>query len=75
MKRRVIRYHRGHLDSTLAAARKLADTATRYVFATAGGYTIDRRPPPFGQTHYLVTRHGVQLVERITSMGSQPAVQ
>jgi hypothetical protein len=60
-----VTYQRGSLDSTIAAARKVATTEPRYVFATALGFMIDRRPPPFGQQHVVVATDGTAtLAER-----------
>jgi hypothetical protein len=53
-----VRYNRGSLDSTVNAAIKTAGDAPQYVFATAFGFTIDRRPPPFGQQHVVVRPDG-----------------
>lgn len=62
MSRRV-KYNRGSLDSTIAAAVKVVQDAPLYVFATAYGFTIDRWPPPGGQRHVVVTASGVEYVE------------
>lgn len=55
-----MRYDRGNLDSTIIAAKKLAQDAgrTTYVFATSRGYDIALEPPPFNQAHYRVSSDG-----------------
>jgi len=54
-----IKYNRARLESAIAAAQKIGET--RFIFATAFGWTIDTRPVPW-QGYYQVdqgevTRH------------------
>jgi hypothetical protein len=55
-----VRYDRASVDSTLAAARRLAakSDTTMYAYATAYGMTLDTRPAPFGQQYYQITPDG-----------------
>jgi len=64
---RRIKYNRADLDSTMVVARGIAErnNLTVYVFATAYGYTIDMRPPPFGQTHYKVYADHAELIKGV----------
>ncbi len=52
---RRVKYNRGNLDSTLKAAKKVFNGTPLYIFATAGGYTIDTRKPPFNLPYKVVT--------------------
>lgn len=66
---RRVRYNRGNLDSAIAAARQIVDDHPVYIYATAGGFTIDHQRPPFGQQHVKVSPGGhVEVVERTTSL-------
>lgn len=56
-----IRYNRADINSTMTAAKKIAETKTCYVYATAYGYTIEYSPPPFGQGYYKVSDDKVEL--------------
>jgi len=55
-----VRYNRAHLSSVGPAAQKLAaaDGQTRYVFATAYGYTISLKPAPFNMPYIIVRPDG-----------------
>ena len=61
-----IRYNRASFSSTLSAAKtSVTGTAlTRYVYATANGFTIWHCPPPLGQDYYRVTDAAIERVER-----------
>jgi hypothetical protein len=62
-----VRYNRGSIDSTVSAAIKTCGDRPSYVFATAFGFTIDRRPPPFGQQHVGVRPDGsTEFVQHAT---------
>ena len=54
-----LRYNRADIDSTLAAAKKIAQTRTCYVCPTAYGYTITYSPAPFGRACWRVTAEAV----------------
>ena len=60
-----MRYNRGHLDETLAVAKRSSahHDEIRYVYARAGGFAIERSHDPFHQPGYRVWPTGV--VERI----------
>ena len=51
-----MRYNRANLDNTLQVAQKLSKRTGKrhYVFATAYGYKIDSKTPPF---HNLACYH------------------
>lgn len=55
-----VKYNRLHLESTGPAAQKLAaaDGRTRYIFATACGWTISLDPPPATQRYITVNPDG-----------------
>ncbi len=57
---RRIKYDRRHLSSVGPAAQKLAaiDGKTRYIYATALGYTIELEPPAFNQSFITVNPDG-----------------
>lgn len=57
-----IRYNRADIRSTLSVARKIAETKTCYVYATAYGFAIEYAPAPFGQQYYKVTSDAVELL-------------
>lgn len=50
---RYVRYQRGSIASTIAAALDLSHDAPRYVFATANGYTV-ATSAPVCQSYYRV---------------------
>src|SRR5512141_1261723 len=54
-------YNKTDLDSTLneAAARVAGATKTKFVYATAHGYTIANMKPPHAQDYYAVDHLGV----------------
>ncbi len=49
-----VRFNRGHLPSAVDAAIRLDSDTALFVFSTANGYTIERRQPPFRQSHVKV---------------------
>lgn len=55
-----MRYNRASESDTVRVARLNAaqHDATRYVYATAYGYTIDAAPPPGMQAHLIVYPDG-----------------
>ena len=59
-----MRFNKGSLDSAVDSARRtqaLPDApgnAPLFVFATAHGFTIDRRSPPIVQAHVVVNPDG-----------------
>lgn len=55
-----MRYNKASLDDTIRAARETAARAEqlRFVFATAYGFRIETRKPPFGQAHLIVWPSG-----------------
>jgi len=57
---RRVKYDSRHLSSAGPAAQKLAaaDGRTRYIFATALGYTIELEPPAFNQSFITVNPDG-----------------
>lgn len=57
-----MKYNRGDINDTLRVAKIVSqrDNRARYVFATAGGFLIDRNPPPFAQAHYIVDRGHIE---------------
>jgi len=61
---RRVRFDRGSLDSAVDAAKRAQaqpdapGNALLFVFATARGFTIDRRPPPVVQAHVVVNPDG-----------------
>lgn len=59
-----IKFDRANIQSTMEAAKKIAEVKTCFVFSTVYGLTISHNPPPFGQTHYRVTKDGVELIEK-----------
>lgn len=58
---RQVRYQRGSLASTLAAAIDLSHDSPRYVFATALGFTV-WPSPPLAQSYYKVHAGSVEHV-------------
>jgi hypothetical protein len=59
---RRIKFHRGSIDSTMAAAIRASSGATVYVFGTANGFVIHPEPAPFGRRCYKVTGGAVEKV-------------
>jgi len=57
-----IKYDRGDINSTLSAAKKIAQTYTVYVYATCFGFTIDKNPAPFGQKCLKVTASNIEKI-------------
>lgn len=56
------RYNRADIQSTMRAAQRLAQGGqTRYIYATAYGFTIEKEPPPFRQSYYAVTATEINL--------------
>ena len=55
---RRVRYNRGSIDDTIAAARRLKSESDLYVFPTGVGLTIERKKPPFGLQYYVVHPDG-----------------
>ena len=59
-----VRYNKANLNSAVEAATKLALAAddgrggTRFVIATANGYTITKELPPFQQAHVVIYPDG-----------------
>ncbi len=51
---KTVRYNRGDLGETVRAAIRLQSDDPLYVFATHGGYVINRNPPPFNNQTYVV---------------------
>ena len=62
MSKRLRYYNRADIDSTLAAAKKIAQTRMCYVCVTAYGYTITYSPAPFGRACWRVTAKGVERI-------------
>ncbi len=63
---RRIRYNRASIDSTINAAKRIVEGTdlTRYIYATAYGFTIDQAPPPFSTQRYVkVTASSVEKFE------------
>ena len=64
---RRIKYNRADINSTMTVADGIAqrNNLIMYVFATAYGYTIEQRPPPFDQDYYKIwPNHSVFLVKK-----------
>lgn len=59
-----MRYNRGNINETLAAAVKTSKNETKFVFATGFGYKIDNKKPFFNnQDYYIVEKGKIKLVE------------
>jgi hypothetical protein len=58
-----MKYKRGSLSDTMRVAIIVSTKAQgkRYVFATAGGYYIDKNPPAF-QSYYVVDKGKTTLI-------------
>ena len=70
---RRIRYHRGSIEETLAAARATVQDQPLYVWPTAGGLVITKSPPYFGLQHYIVAPGGkVEYIPAIWEDGYRP---
>jgi len=61
-----IRYNRGSIESTIAAARRVVagSEQVRFVQATHGGFTITTVAPPFNGRGYRVSATGVERCGR-----------
>jgi len=61
-----VRYDKAKVDSAIKAAMKLQSKGSPplYIFATAHGYTIDARKPPFRQSYIQVSSDG-NVVKKI----------
>jgi hypothetical protein len=59
---REMKYKRWDLTDTLRVASAVSqrDNKPRYVFALAGGYSVEKYPPPFAQAYYIVDRNNVE---------------
>jgi len=60
-----VRFNRGNYQSTVLAARRLAEHRGSAVFIviTAYGYAIDHRAPAFrNEPHYIVSPNSEQVV-------------
>lgn len=53
-----VRFHRGHLDSAINAARRLKHGEDVFIFGTQRGYVIEYKPPPFRQGFVVVHPDG-----------------
>jgi len=59
-----MRYNRGNLNDTLRVACKTSSGETKYVFATAYGYKIENKIPPFkNQDYFRVEKGNIKLIE------------
>jgi hypothetical protein len=56
-----MRYNRGSLNDTLNIAGKTSVNQIKFVYATAFGYKIDNKKPPFSQDYYIVEKGKVEL--------------
>jgi len=60
-----VRYDRSSLDSTVLAAIRLGSESDLFVYATAGGFGIERsRPVGIGQKYVIVRPDGTYAIER-----------
>jgi hypothetical protein len=69
-----MKYHRGSIEETMAAAKRSAMRrgAQVYVYATAYGLTIGTQSPPFNLHHYVVRPNGsTEFIDWEPSLGAQ----
>ena len=61
-----MRYNRANLDETMRAAQWVAarDGHTRFVYATAYGFTISMTSPPAIQRYYRISQGKIELCGR-----------
>ena len=60
-----VRFNRAYIESAIDAAYRLKHDKPVYVYATAYGYVLDFKPPPFNNQNYAIIEQGkpVQHIE------------
>jgi hypothetical protein len=65
-------YHKGDVESAVAATVRLKSEKSKFVYATGEGAVIADTPPPFGQAHIEVLPGG-KVVSHAAESGPPPA--